>query len=95
MTSKKVVGWKVYEEERLRRNWVEMPEDYIGTPLYEHATDYISELSDGSRVIIRKSDSFIYPNYSDMSYADSGKVEKMREDARKRTELRRRSRVLY
>lgn len=88
-------GWVVFEEERTRREWVEMPFKIIGTPLYEHATDYISELSDGSRVIIRKSDSFIYPNYSDMSYADSGKVEKMREDARKRTELRRRSRVLY
>lgn len=88
-------GWVVFEEERTRREWVEMPFKIIGTPLYEHATDYISELSDGSRVMVRKSDSFIYPNYSDMSYADSSKIEEMREDARKRTELRRRSRILY
>ena len=87
-------GWVVFEE-RTRREWVEMPFKIIGTPLYEHATDYISELSDGSRVMIRKSDSFIYPNYSDMSYADSGKVEELREDARKRNELRKSSRVLY
>lgn len=88
-------SWVVFEEERTRRGWVEMPFKIIGTPLYEHATDYISELDDGSRVMIRKSDSFIYPNYSDMSYADSGKVEELREKARKRNELRRSSRVLY
>lgn len=88
-------SWVVFEEERTRREWVEMPFKIIGTPLYEHATDYISELDDGSRVMIRKSDSFIYPNYSDMSYADSGKVEELREAARKRNELRRSSRVLY
>lgn len=88
-------SWVVFEEGRTRREWVEMPFKIIGTPLYEHATDYISELDDGSRVMIRKSDSFIYPNYSDMSYADSGKVEELREAARKRNELRRSSRVLY
>ena len=88
-------SWVVFEEERTRREWVEMPFKIIGTPLYEHATDYISELDDGSRVMIRKSDSFIYPNYSDMSYADSGKVEELRKAARKRNELRRSSRVLY
>ena len=50
----KEVAWKVFEEEKAKRKWVEIQHPLIGTPLFEHATDYISELENGSRVMVRK-----------------------------------------
>ena len=56
------IFWVVYEEEKKTRKWVDMPKDYVGSPLYEHATDYITILETGERVMVRKKDGFIYKN---------------------------------
>lgn len=89
------IFWVVYEEEKKTRKWVDMPKDYIGSPLYEHATDYITILETGERVMVRKKDGFIYKNggvsTSDKNHlATPEEIEKMREDARRKAEERRR-----
>jgi hypothetical protein len=89
------IFWVVYEEEKKIREWVDMPKDYIGSPLYEHATDYITILETGERVMVRKKDGFIYKNggvsTSDKNHlATPEEIEKMREDARRKAEERRR-----
>lgn len=60
----KSYSWVIYDQEKQNRNWVDMPheEEIIGTPLYEHATDYITLLDNGDRVMVRKSDNFIFSN---------------------------------
>lgn len=89
------IFWVVYEEEKKTREWVDMPKEYIGSPLYEHATDYITILETGERVMVRKKDGFIYKNggvsTSDKNHlATPEEIEKMREDARRKAEERRR-----
>ena len=89
------IFWVVYEEEKKTREWVDMPKDYIGSPLYEHATDYITVLETGERVMVRKKDGFVYKNggvsTSDKNHlATPEEIEKMREDARRKAEERRR-----
>lgn len=89
------IFWVVYEEEKKTREWVDMPKDYVGSPLYEHATDYITILETGERVMVRKKDGFIYKNggvsTSDKNHLATPKeIEKMREDARRKAEERRR-----
>lgn len=88
------IFWVVYEEEKKTRKWVDMPKDYIGSPLYEHATDYITVLETGERVMVRKRDGFVYKNggvsTSDKNHlATPDEIEKMREDARRKAEERR------
>ena len=89
------IFWVVYEEEKKTRKWVDMPKEYIGSPLYEHATDYITILETGERVMVRKKDGFIFENSgvssSDKSHlATPEEVEKLRADARRKAEERRR-----
>jgi hypothetical protein len=89
------IFWVVYEEEKKTREWVDMPKDYIGSPLYEHATDYITILETGERVMVRKKDGYVFENSgvssSDKSHlATPEEIEKMREDARRKAEERRR-----
>lgn len=89
------IFWVVYEEEKKTRKWVDMPKDYIGSPLYEHATDYITILETGERVMVRKKDGFVYKNggvsTSDKNHlATPEEIEKMREDARRKAEESRR-----
>ena len=89
------IFWVVYEEEKKTRKWVDMPKDYIGSPLYEHATDYITILETGERVMVRKKDGFIFENSgvstSDKSHlATPEEIEKLRADARRKAEERRR-----
>lgn len=89
------IFWVVYEEEKKTRKWEDMPKEYIGSPLYEHATDYITILETGERVMVRKKDGFIYKNggvsTSDKNHlATPEEIEKMREDARRKAEERRR-----
>ena len=89
------IFWVVYEEEKKTRKWVDMPKEYIGSPLYEHATDYITILETGERVMVRKKDGFVYKNggvsTSDKNHlATPEEIEKMREDARRKAEERRR-----
>lgn len=89
------IFWVVYEEEKKTRKWVDMPKDYIGSPLYEHATDYITVLETGERVMVRKKDGYVFPN-SGISVSDKShlltleEVEKLRADARRKAEERRR-----
>ena len=88
------IFWVVYEGEKKTRKWVDMPKDYIGSPLYEHATDYITVLETGERVMVRKRDGFVYKNggvsTSDKNHlAAPEEIEKMREDARRKAEERR------
>ena len=56
------VDWVVYEEEKQTRKWVGMPKELFGIPLFEHATDYISILDNGEKVMVRKKDGFVFPN---------------------------------
>lgn len=88
------VTWKVYEEEATRRDWVPMPEDIIGTPLFEHATDYITELDSGVRVMVRKSDSFVFDNGSYEKAATKEQVASMQQAALRRRQERDKTRVL-
>lgn len=89
------IFWVVYEEEKKTRKWVDMPKDYIGSPLYEHATDYITVLETGERVMVRKKDGYVFENSgvssSDKSHlATPDEIEKLRADARRKAEERRR-----
>lgn len=91
----KEVTWKVFEEERTRREWVELKLPIIGRPLFEHATDYIAELEDGSRVMVRKIDNYVYENGSFDRMASKEDVKHLRKDAVKRSEEKRKRRILY
>lgn len=92
----KEVTWKVFEEEKARRKWVEIQHPLIGTPLFEHATDYISELEDGSRVMVRKKDNYVYDNGSG-SVANDKQVSELRKKASEKSEINRKRRdmILY
>lgn len=91
----KEVTWKVFEEEKEKRKWVEIQHPLIGTPLFEHATDYISELENGSRVMVRKKDNFVYRNGSDDSIADEETVKELRKRAAEKSKaLRKRRRMI-
>lgn len=89
------IFWVVYEEEKKTRKWVDMPKDYIGSPLYEHATDYITVLETGERVMVRKKDGFVYKN-GGVSTSDKNhlmtpeEIEEMRAEAKRKAEERRR-----
>ena len=89
------IFWVVYEEEKKTRKWVDMPKEYLGSPLYEHATDYITILETGERVMVRKKDGFVFEN-SGVSSSDKNhlatpeEIEKLRADARRKAEERRR-----
>ena len=93
----KEVTWKVFDEEKAKRKWVEIQHPLIGTPLFEHATDYISELENGSRVMVRKKDNFVYRNGSDGSIVDDEKVKELRKGAAEKSEIKRKRRdmILY
>ena len=88
--------WVVYEEEKQTRKWVKMPKELFGIPLFEHATDYISILDNGEKVMVRKKDGFVFPN-SGVSSTDKNhlatpeEIEKMRADAKRKAEERRRN----
>ena len=90
------VDWVVYEEEKHTRKWVRMPKEWIGIPLFEHATDYISILDNGEKVMVRKKDGFVFPN-SGVSSTDKNhlatpeEIEKMRAEAKRKAEERRRN----
>ena len=58
------MDWVVFKEEKITRKWIEMPEEVVGTPLYEHATDYITRLDSGERVMVSKRNGRIYENYN-------------------------------
>lgn len=87
--------WVVYEEEKQTRKWVKMPKELFGIPLFEHATDYISILDNGEKVMVRKKDGFVFPN-SGVSSTDKNhlatpeEIEKMRAEAKRKAEERRR-----
>lgn len=93
----KEVTWKVFEEEKAKRKWVEIQHPLIGTPLFEHATDYISELENGSRVMVRKKDNYVYRNGSDGSIADEEEVKELRKRADEKLKAirKRRDMILY
>ena len=92
----KSIDWVVYEEEKQTRKWVNMPKEWLGNPLFEHATDYISILDSGEKVMVRKKDGFVFPN-SGVSTTDKNhlatpeEIEKMRADAKRKAEERRRN----
>lgn len=55
--------WVVYSEEKeILNKWVDMPENVIGKPLYEHWNYYIAILPSGERVMVRKRDNFVFEN---------------------------------
>ena len=88
--------WVVYEEEKQTRKWVRMPKELFGIPLFEHATDYISILDNGEKVMVRKKDGFVFPNSGVSSIdknhlATSEEIEKMRAEAKRKAEERRRN----
>ena len=88
------IFWVVYEEEKKTRKWVDMPKEYIGSPLYEHATDYITILETGEKVMVRKKDGYVYKNGgvsgSDKSHlATPEEIEKMRAEALRKAKERR------
>lgn len=58
------MDWVVFEEEKINRKWIAMPEEVVGSPLYEHATDYITRLDNGERVMVSKRNGHIYENYN-------------------------------
>lgn len=61
--SLQVKDWVVYEEEKQELNkWIDMPENIIGKPLFEHWNYYIAILPSGERVMVRKRDSFVFEN---------------------------------
>ena len=92
----KEVTWKVFEEEKAKRKWVEIQYPLIGTPLFEHATDYISELENGSRVMVRKKDNFVYDNGSG-NVANDKQISELRKKAAEKSEINRKRRdmILY
>lgn len=82
------MSWKVFEEEKRNRNWLDMPKEYLGTPLYEHATDYITELSNGEKVMVSKKTGKVFENYTSDGLrpphlADDKQIAKMRSIAKK------------
>lgn len=93
----KEVTWKVFEEEKGRRDWVNIVHPLSGTPLFEHATDYITELEDGSRVMVRKRDNHVYRNNTENHVASEEVVEDLRKKAanKMRDKRRRKSMILY
>ena len=92
----KEVTWKVFEEEKAKRKWVEIQLPPIGTPLFEHATDYISELENGSRVMVRKKDNYVYDNGSG-NLANDKRISELRKKAAEKSEINRKRRdmILY
>lgn len=92
----KEVTWKVFEEEKAKRKWVEIQYPLIGTPLFEHATDYISELENGSRVMVRKKDNYVYDNGSG-NVANDKQLSELRKKAAEKSEINRKRRdmILY
>ena len=92
----KEVTWKVFEEEKAKRKWVEIQHPLIGTPLFEHATDYISELENGSRVMVRKKDNYVYDNGSG-NVANDKQISELRKKAAEKSEINRKRRdmILY
>lgn len=92
----KEVTWKVFEEEKAKRKWVEIQYPLIGTPLFEHATDYISELENGSRVMVRKKDNYVYDNGSG-NVANDKQISELRKKAAEKSEINRKRRdmILY
>lgn len=92
----KEVAWKVFEEEKAKRKWVEIQHPLIGTPLFEHATDYISELENGSRVMVRKKDNYVYDNGSG-NVANDKQISELRKKAAEKSEINRKRRdmILY
>lgn len=66
--------WQVYEEEKLTRDWVDIPDDYIGTPIAEHAKDYITILDTGERVMVRKTDNYVLNNLNANPFVRSRKL---------------------
>ena len=92
----KRIDWVVYEEEKQTRKWVNMPKEWLGIPLFEHATDYISILDSGEKVMVRKKDGYVFPN-SGVSSTDKNhlatpeEIEKMRAEAKRKAEERRRN----
>lgn len=93
----KEVTWKVFESEKGRRGWVNIMHPLVGTPLFEHATDYITELEDGSRVMVRKRDNHVYENNTENRVASEEMVEELRKNAAKklRDKRRRKRMILY
>lgn len=92
----KEATWKVFEEEKAKRKWVEIQLPPIGTPLFEHATDYISELENGSRVMVRKKDNYVYDNGSG-SLANEKLISELRKKAAEKSEINRKrgNMILY
>jgi len=92
----KEATWKVFEEEKAKRKWVEIQHPLIGTPLFEHATDYISELENGSRVMVRKKDNYVYDNGSG-NVANDKQISELRKKAAEKSEINRKRRdmILY
>lgn len=92
----KEVTWKVFEEEKAKRKWVEIQYPLIGTPIFEHATDYISELENGSRVMVRKKDNYVYGNGSG-NVANDKNISELRKKAAEKSEInrKRRNMILY
>lgn len=92
----KEATWKVFEEEKAKRKWVEIQYPLIGTPLFEHATDYISELENGSRVMVRKKDNYVYDNGSG-NVANDKQISELRKKAAEKSEINRKRRdmILY
>ena len=92
----KSIDWVVYEEEKQTRKWVNMPKEWLGIPLFEHATDYISILDSGEKVMVSKKDGYVFPN-SGVSSTDKNhlatpeEIEKMRAEAKRKAEERRRN----
>lgn len=63
LMSLQVKDWVVYNEEKQEiGKWVDMPENVIGKPLYEHWSYYITILTNGERIMVRKRDNFIFEN---------------------------------
>ena len=92
----KEATWKVFEEEKAKRKWVEIQLPLIGTPLFEHATDYITELENGSRVMVRKKDNYVYDNGSG-NVANDKQISELRKKAAEKSEINRKRRdmILY
>lgn len=88
------VPWEVFEEEKFSRGWVSMPKDYIGTPIYEHATDYVTLLPTGETVMIRKSDGYQFENSGLLARMTEKQIERLRMLAVKRREERERQRAV-
>ena len=61
--SLQVKEWVVYNEEKeTLKKWIDMPENIVGRPLFEHWNYYIAILPSGERVMVRKRDNFVFEN---------------------------------